>query len=118
MTQIKSPQWWKCVKHLVLNYDNIKKREDNLAVSMSIDAAWDDQFAGGVDGAGASGDAIQVLTHCLNHPETRNGLILLLKEQTSILVQTGADRGRVNHQRGKGSVAKNPRSVALERNET
>ena len=38
-------------------------------MSVGIDAARDDQLAGGVDRAGAAGDAIQVLTHRLYHPE-------------------------------------------------
>ena len=42
---------------------------NNLAVSMRVDAARDDQLAGGVDRARTSGDAIQVLAHRLNHPE-------------------------------------------------
>ena len=39
-------------------------------MSVSVDAARDDELAGGVDGAGAPGDPIQVLTHRLDHPET------------------------------------------------
>ena len=43
---------------------------DNLQVCVRVDAARDDELAGGVDGAGAAGDPIQVLPHRLYHPET------------------------------------------------
>ena len=47
---------------------------DNLQVCVRVDAAGDDELAGGVDGAGAARDPIQVLAHRLDHPETEKDM--------------------------------------------
>ena len=72
-------------------------------MGVRVDAAGDDELAGGVDGAGAAGDPIQVLAHRLYHPE-------IVKEmETFETLFTHFDfypgqrrsrkRGRVNHRR-------------------
>ena len=85
------------IKSLFIPRNESKFLAVNLQVSVGVDAAGDDELAGGVDGAGAAGDPIQVLAHRLDHPETEKDmewwkrLKRILLASVSIRVKGGAE---------------------------